>query len=267
MMTPNPKRDSLGDFLGFVSDILPHSYAQRFQDLWFLWETGFRRTGYFVEFGALNGRDFSNTYTLEKSGWNGIVAEPHPDCEASIRAHRTCNISTKCVYSRSGETVTFNIVKGRPALSSVGHLTVQDDKQALRSNFRAIEVPTISLNDLLSGFKAPSVVDCLSIDTEGSEPEILEAYDFQKRPINCICVEHNGVSRDRLFDLLTRNGYRRKFEDVSGHDDWYVLEGAYPDWQASGAEAIKAEMRKLPRFETVLTEREKVLAGVIAAHG
>ena len=73
-----PDRDSDEEFLAFAARCLPSSYAQRFQDLFALWENDFAPSGYFVEFGALNGMDFSNSYLLEKLGWKGIVAEPHP---------------------------------------------------------------------------------------------------------------------------------------------------------------------------------------------
>jgi FkbM family methyltransferase len=253
-------RESQTDFLDFVTAALRSSFSQRFQDLWFLWESGFARSGYFVEFGALNGRDFSNSYVLERLGWQGVIAEPHPDYEKALHANRTCTISTKCVYSRSGETVQFNIVAGRPALSSIGHLTSDDDKKALRAKFRAIDVPTISLADLLTQSGAPPVVDCLSIDTEGSETEILSAYDFAARRIRCISVEHNDVQREALYRLLTGQGYRRKFEDVSGHDDWYVLHDAWPDWSAAPREAMLATLATMPGFENALDRRLQMLA-------
>ncbi|GIT91759.1 hypothetical protein JANAI62_22160 [Jannaschia pagri] len=40
-------------------------------------QTGFKRGGYFVEFGATDGVTLSNTWLLEMSfGWSGILADP-----------------------------------------------------------------------------------------------------------------------------------------------------------------------------------------------
>lgn len=51
--------------------------SQASQDVFALVANGFKRGGYFVEFGATNGKSISNTYVLEKEfGWTGIVAEP-----------------------------------------------------------------------------------------------------------------------------------------------------------------------------------------------
>src|SRR3990167_7150651 len=56
---------------------LRKSKSQHRQDLFVLSQLNFKRNGYFVEFGATNGIDLSNTYLLEKEfGWAGILAEP-----------------------------------------------------------------------------------------------------------------------------------------------------------------------------------------------
>jgi hypothetical protein len=82
---------------------------------------------------------------------------------------------------------------------------------------------TISLNDMLEKYNAPDHFNYLSIDTEGSELEILRAFDFQKYKIDVITCEHNyAENRNAIYSLLTRHGYERKYEDISQFDDWYV---------------------------------------------
>jgi hypothetical protein len=66
-------------------------------------------------------------------------------------------------------------------------------------------------------------VDYLTVDTEGSEFEILKGFDFGKYEIGLITVEHNHTpNRDRIYQLLSRNGFVRKFDGLSQWDDWYV---------------------------------------------
>lgn len=247
------KRDDKESFLTFVDAVLPASYSQRLQDLWALWESGFRLDGWFVEFGALGGRDYSNTYLMERLGWNGVVADPHPAYIDAMVAHRTCTISTKCVLDTTGDVVDFHVVTDRPALSTVAGFGQDDDRSVARESYEVHRVETITLEDLLAESGAPDVVDYLSIDTEGSEAIILGAYDFTRRPIRMISVEHNEVHRDELFTLLTEQGYVRRWPELSGHDDWYVLEGAYPDWSVAAmpefvatADTVKPFVRDLP---------------------
>ena len=97
-----------------------------------------------------------------------------------------------------------------------------------KKNNKHYLVESVSLNDLLSEHSAPVEIDYLSIDTEGSEYEILSQFDFLKYSINIITVEHNFSSkRDDLFQLLYSKGYRRIFESISLFDDWYVKESIY----------------------------------------
>jgi len=84
-------------------------------------------------------------------------------------------------------------------------------------------VTSISLEDLLNEYKAPYHIDYLSIDTEGSEYEILSAFDFSKYHIEVITCEHNYTkSREKIYNLLANNGYKRVYEEISQFDDWYV---------------------------------------------
>jgi len=253
-------KNNLKNFVQFVEDVLEHSYGQRMQDLWAIWESGFKTDGYFVEFGALNGRDFSNSYTLEKLGWDGALSEPHPDFAERVKSCRDCYFTPKCVYSKSNEKLTFHLVRGRPAMSSIGTLMSQDDKAHLRSNFVECEVDTISLTDMLQEAGAPKEIDFLSIDTEGSELTILEAYDFESFQINLICVEHNNVLRQEIYDLLISKGYQRKFEAISGHDDYYVLDGAYQNWGVEGQPMVTSDLKKIPPFENQIAQRQGYLS-------
>lgn len=218
------------DFLRFCVDLVPISHAQNFQDIFALWHSDPSQPGWFVEFGALGGINVSNSYTLECLGWAGIVAEPHPGFRDQIQASRRCHVSTDCVWTTTGETVAFQAVRGRPALSSIAGLDYDDvqSKTGARDNHVIHEVPTISLLDLLRSFDAPPEIDLLSIDTEGSELPILQAFDFGAYRFGTIVVEHGHSSqRDPIHRLLSGHGYVRVWTGISDHDDWYVHASRY----------------------------------------
>jgi hypothetical protein len=63
----------------------------------------------------------------------------------------------------------------------------------------------------------------MSIDTEGSEFDILRGFDFHKYDVRVMTVEHNYTpNRVKIFNLLSEKGFKRVFEEFSGVDDWYV---------------------------------------------
>lgn len=197
------------------------SRAQRFQDLLadFVMEG---RPGVFCEFGATDGLSLSNTAMLEQHrGWRGLLAEPSRQWHARLAANRpNAIIDTRCVYRSSGETLSFAEV-------AEGEYSGLQDHQAQghehrRAGATTYPVQTISLDDLLDAHGIEHL-DYLSVDTEGSELVILQAFDFARFRPRLITVEHCfSDTRDPLFRLLTAEGYRRIFDELSAFDDWYV---------------------------------------------
>ena len=184
------------------------------------------KSGYFVEFGALDGVTLSNTYWLEKElEWTGIVCEPNLDFSDELCKNRTCIVDKRCVWSASGEILDF-AVSSNPELSTITSFEGSDVHAAARRGSKVSKVETVSLIDLLTEYDAPKHINFLSVDTEGSELEILEAFDFSAYSFDFICVEHNfGGDRDKVLDLLNSNGYTRKYTELSRQDDWFVRGG------------------------------------------
>lgn len=208
---------------------LAEAKSQLGQDGFVLNELNFKTHGYFVEFGATNGVDISNTWLLEKFyGWTGILAEPSRYWHNALFQNRLCYIDTDCVWSHSNETVIFNevdasLVNYGPELSTVDMFSSVDNHSDSRRSGQKYAVNTISLMDLLAKYNAPKDIDYLSIDTEGSEFDILNNFDFGQYNIKIITCEHNYTPmREKIRDLLTANGYQRKMEVTSRWDDWYV---------------------------------------------
>ena len=210
-------------FLQFCLEHLSLSNADMLQDLFVLHETGRKRDGYFVEFGAADGVSGSNSYALEtRFGWRGILAEPARCWHDALMANRTCVVDRRCVTDASGETVTFRECS-YPANATIDAYADSYRFAPARRRFVRYDVPTVSLTDMLRQHGSPSEPDYLSMDTEGSELMILRGLDFAAFRPRLITVEHcHSPTREPLFELLTAKGYRRKHEQLSGIEDWYV---------------------------------------------
>ena len=189
------------------------SKSQYRQDLFALKELKIKKNGFFVEFGATDGVSGSNTFLLEKEfGYKGILAEPNPKQRKNIEKKRNAIIVEECVWTKSGENLK---------LTDNGDLSTVD---LHKNNKFSFTVKTISLTDMLKKHNAPSLIDYLSIDTEGSEFDILSSHDFSKYNFSVITVEHNHTDqREKIYNLLSKNGYQRKYEELSMQDDWYIL--------------------------------------------
>lgn len=200
------------------------SMAQLGQDLWVLEKSGYKRGGYFVEFGATDGIRLSNTYLLERHfGWHGICCEPNPRFFQQLQANRDCITSRACVGARTGDRVGFVLAEEYGGMTDDMARDMHADKRLAYAADPAncVEFETISLHDLLRLHAAPREIDYLSIDTEGSEYAILAAFPFDHWRIRLITVEHNfSELREPLRQLLEGAGYRRT---EARWDDWYEL--------------------------------------------
>jgi len=228
----NYKRSYLAlKYLKYLNQVSLNDFFERFelsksqalQDLVVLSILDFKKGGYFVEFGAADGIFLSNTFLLEKhENWKGILSEPSKKQNQFLKANRNCHLDYRCVWSESGKTIEFVEAK-ISHLSTIKRYKKLDAHKNLRKEINNYFVDTITLEEMLTNFDAPSHIDFISIDTEGSEYEILKNFDFSKYSFSVLLIEHNFTTlRDQIYDLLTKNGYHRVMQDISYVDDWYI---------------------------------------------
>jgi len=135
--------------------VLRNSSSQLGQDLFVLSEVNFKKSGYFVEFGATDGISGSNTLLLEKEfGWKGILSEPARRWHESLLGNRICNIETDCVWRESNQTITFNETEWGE-LSTIDAFSSSDYREKERKRGKKYQVKTLSLGDLLKKYNAP----------------------------------------------------------------------------------------------------------------
>ena len=186
--------------------------------------------GFFVEIGASDGLRFSNTWLMEKClGWDGILVEPSKIRYSSLTKNRTCKVDVRAVYEKTGLNLKFLDLHGDSEyaeLSGLKDYSMNDDRGKIR-NQKATEydVTTIRLDDLLATYNAPFNIEFLSVDTEGSELQVIRSVDFEKYSFDVICIEHNfnTLIQEQIYSLIAPHGYKRVFQGASAWDDWYVL--------------------------------------------
>jgi len=209
----------------YVAEYLAYSNSQYSQDIFVVSLEPLIKNKFFVEFGATNGVLRSNTYLLERIGWEGILVEPCKHWHEELHAARSSTIDIRCVGPYSGLLVNFLEAKD-PELSSIESYSQSGDWASLDriKGAKRYTVETISLNDLLDFHQAPRNIGYISIDTEGSEVAILERFNFQKWDVSIFTVESNRrkLDRERLDNLMKENGYVKVYSDISECDEWYI---------------------------------------------
>jgi FkbM family methyltransferase len=180
---------------------------------------GWKRGGYFVDVGAFDGVNLSNTHQLEKVlGWTGICIEPLEQAFQQLRARRKCICVQAAAYSKDA------------ALSFCSNDVLSGLEAHIDRHIETLAAPRITvrartLKSILLEHGAPFEIDYLSIDTEGSEYEVLRGIDWKERRFGFISIEHNFVEPRRavMRDFLTAHGYKRLREN--NFDDDYIFSG------------------------------------------
>lgn len=200
-------------------------YSQHGQDKFIDEFFGAKIGGVFVEIGAHNGEAFSNTCFLERERqWTGLLVEPLPHCFEQMKEKRNCQMLNACISDKEGEE-DFLYMNGWTEMLS-GLVNSYDPKHKMRIDKEAVEyncqgqtikVKTYTGKKVFEDFNLKNI-DYLSVDTEGSELQILQSIDFGAVNIKCISVENN-YNDDTILKYLTRFGYRRIKQ--LGSDDIY----------------------------------------------
>ena len=187
---------------------MPKNFSQLGQDLEVLKFYNNKRDGFFIEIGACDGIEFSNTYLLEKDyNWKGICVEPTPKKFKLLVENRPNSLCwSKPVYNTSNMDVVFDLAENHLLSGITDHIYY---KHIVNTNKSQVTLKSISFSDLLEQSDSPFFIDYLSLDTEGSELEILKSVDFTKYTFGLIDVEHNYEEprRSQIRELLTSNGY------------------------------------------------------------
>lgn len=178
----------------------PEDHSQCGESTWIL-ENLKPEPGFFVEVGAFDGVQSSNTYLFEKLGWSGLLIEADP-CLAG-RAQEARRAPTLCCAVGYGKIENFTINLTDRGLS--GFLA------GYPANHRVIPVVTLTLGRILDCLGIESV-DILSIDTEGSELHVWASLLGVPKLPKIVIMEYqtcdNPPNDEVILRQMTNDGYR-----------------------------------------------------------
>ena len=163
--------------------------------------------GFFIECGANDGVDQSNTWYFEKYlNWNGILIEPLKKQFIELKKNRSqknhfYNVAL-CAENNinSIEIIENDLVSRGPD---------KFDKGKKISNFDAM-----TLTKILDEISAPNLIDFFSLDVEGFEEQVIKGINFNKYNFKFLLIE---TTNDLVVKFLNNNNYNL-IKKLSHHD-------------------------------------------------
>lgn len=201
------------------------SSSQIGQDLWVIDTLNFKKNGYFLDLGALDGRTHSNSLMLErKYGWNGICIEANPDVFPMLSSNRNCMCVNSLLDNINDAVKEFHCADELSYVENENrNMTLEELKFLLKQNnmpYKSVMMKTRTISKILDIYNAPYVIDYMSIDIEGKELDILKTFPFDDYHVNTITVEHNAPHIGDKYRLAIRKVLEdNDFIFVKGNDD------------------------------------------------
>lgn len=172
----------------------------------------------YIDIGAHDPIVGSNTYLFYTAGSRGVCVEPNPTLYTKIARVRPRDICLKIgvgptsaeaveYFEMTSETLnTFSRAEAERYVSS-GAYGGQEIKNVL-------QLPLIGIGDLMERY-GTDYSDLISIDVEGLDFTLIQAFDFTRYRPKVFCIEtargvahHKAEKNQLLIEYLEKQGYR-----------------------------------------------------------
>lgn len=182
------------------------SFSQYGEDLVIDALLGCPSSGFYVDVGANDPDELSNTKRFYLRGWRGLNIEPQPDLHERLVASRPEDVNLNIGLSDHDGELVFHRMDPS-TLSTFDSDAVRENLKHPGARLIASEpLPVRTLAAVLSEYGSGEI-DLLSIDVEGHEIPVLSGNDWARFRPRTIMVEvdHTGSP---VPEFLCERGYR-----------------------------------------------------------
>ena len=183
--------------------------------------------GIFLDIGAYEPINISNSYHFEKNDWDVYCFEGNTDRIEELKSLRK-NVFNVAVADISKESISFTVVQGcwGGGSETAGLSAITLDPQYLEvfesgiKSTKVITVPQICLTDFLPTILGDKKeIDIISIDVEGGEFNVLKGLDLNTYRVKVFVIE-NIFSSMKILAYLDTFGY--KLDKRIDYNEYYV---------------------------------------------
>lgn len=194
----------------FLSMFRFMSYSQNFEDrlIWNLLKDQ-SKLGTYIDIGSGHPIWGSNTYLFYRKGWRGVLIDPIKRNITLSKIVRLRDLSYQKIIANKCEEITFYEFNPYEYSTSSYDVYLERVNSGLTLKKRT-EIESIRLENILSKIEINYPL-ILSIDTEGTEFEILQSFNIAKWKPEVICVEERGnplFAKTNIKEFLEANGYK-----------------------------------------------------------
>jgi len=180
-----------------------------------------QKSGFFLEIGAFDGIEGSNCYHFEKfMNWQGIAVEASPLQFEKLKKNRNCKLMNVALGSENKQVEFYEVAEGFTQMSGINNLNFKNSFERIKKNsdskINKINIECKTFENLIP---SDQIIDLISIDIEGNEPDVLSSINFDKYQIKVIILENNTPKELSYLNFF----FEKKFNyfDRIGMDEIY----------------------------------------------
>ena len=245
------------------------SHAQNFEDVILARALGNIREGFYVDVGAWDPNIETVTRHFYEKGWRGINVEPVPAYHAMLKAFPPRDINLCVAAGKENGRTAFTVIHSTGMSTLDATIATKQERHGFPHDQVEVEVRT--LNGIFQQH-APADVHFLKVDCEGTEADVVNAFDLRRYRPWVIVIEAVDPSarvethadweshliesgyRFVYFDGLNRFYLASEHEDLAEHfrlppnvfDDFTVARfGGYPVYAPQASRPQKPFVQKV----------------------
>lgn len=169
------------------------------------------QNGTVLDIGANDGITFSNSLALIEAGWSATLVEPSPKAFAKLyelhHANQNVEMLNLAIGLQNGKIILHE--SGAHVISGADVALVSSIKEEETKKWRDAgvffapkEVEMVTWKEFLKMINF-NKFDCITMDVEGAEMDILPQIDLNKVACKLICIEWNSIPQNKVnFDSV-----------------------------------------------------------------